>query len=167
MKATTMKAIKERTSKGLTIAELLIVTGIIAVLVSIAIPVLTDQLEKAREINDVNNLRAFYMEAYAAVLDGSLSEEHPETTLPCGRRAVIQFNPYGMGIKIYGFTFKQTDSSKWSIGPPDIGGYQLTNHTVPWTFCDYIMYEFYRTSDGAYCLGGLGFGSDTYMPPRP
>lgn len=49
--------------KGFTLAELLIVVAIIAVLVAIAIPVFTSQLEKARQATDAANLRAAYAEA--------------------------------------------------------------------------------------------------------
>lgn len=56
--------------KGFTLAELLIVVAIIAVLVSIAIPVFTGQLEKARESTDLSNIRAAYAEIAAdALLD--------------------------------------------------------------------------------------------------
>lgn len=48
--------------KGFTLAELLIVVAIIAVLVAIAIPVFTSQLEKARQATDAANLRALYAE---------------------------------------------------------------------------------------------------------
>ena len=47
---------------GFTLAELLIVVAIIAVLTAIAIPVFTSQLEKAREATDMSNLRAAYAE---------------------------------------------------------------------------------------------------------
>ena len=46
--------------KGFTLAELLIVVAIIAVLVAIAIPVFTTQLEKAREATDIANVRSAY-----------------------------------------------------------------------------------------------------------
>ena len=54
--------------KGFTLAELLIVVAIIAVLVAIAIPVFTSQLEKSREAVDLANLRSAYAECSTAVL---------------------------------------------------------------------------------------------------
>ena len=55
-------------SSGFTLAELLIVVAIIAVLVAIAIPIFTAQLEKAREATDMSNFRAAYAEAAAMAL---------------------------------------------------------------------------------------------------
>jgi len=52
----------KKNNKGFTLAELLIVVAIIAVLVAIAIPVFTTQLEKSREATDKANLRAAYAE---------------------------------------------------------------------------------------------------------
>ena len=60
--------------KGFTLAELLIVVAIIAVLVAIAIPIFTNQLEKAREATDLSNIRAAYAEAVAAYLDSGKSQ---------------------------------------------------------------------------------------------
>lgn len=57
-----------RKKKGFTLAELLIVVAIIAVLVAISIPIFTAQLEKAREATDAANIRAAYAEMSAAVL---------------------------------------------------------------------------------------------------
>ena len=51
-----------RKKKGFTLAELLIVVAIIAVLVAISIPIFTAQLEKSREATDVANIRAAYAE---------------------------------------------------------------------------------------------------------
>ena len=59
---------KKMNKKGFTLAELLIVVAIIAVLVAIAIPVFTSQLEKAREATDQANIRSAYAEQVAAYL---------------------------------------------------------------------------------------------------
>lgn len=59
-----------RNKKGFTLAELLIVVAIIAVLVAIAIPIFSSQLEKAREATDMANIRA----AYAAVSTDVLTD---------------------------------------------------------------------------------------------
>ena len=56
-----MKKMNNR--KGFTLAELLIVVAIIAVLVAIAIPVFTTQLERSREATDLANIRSAYAEA--------------------------------------------------------------------------------------------------------
>ena len=57
--------------KGFTLAELLIVVAIIAVLVAIAIPVFTTQLEKSREATDIANVRSAYATLVADFLDSS------------------------------------------------------------------------------------------------
>ncbi len=62
-----MKKINNK--KGFTLAELLIVVAIIAVLVAISIPIFSAQLEKAREATDLANIRSAYAEASVEVLD--------------------------------------------------------------------------------------------------
>ena len=52
-------------------AELLIVVAIIAVLVAIAIPVFTTQLEKSRDSVSVANMRAGYAEVMTCILAGT------------------------------------------------------------------------------------------------
>ena len=56
---------KQTNRKGFTLAELLIVVAIIAVLVAIAIPVFTSQLHKSRVATDLANMRAYYAEIQA------------------------------------------------------------------------------------------------------
>ncbi|MDD6727384.1 MAG: prepilin-type N-terminal cleavage/methylation domain-containing protein [Lactimicrobium massiliense] len=65
-----------RKKKGFTLAELLIVVAIIAVLVAISIPIFTSQLEKAREATDLANLRAAYAECSTSVLTGEASSSN-------------------------------------------------------------------------------------------
>lgn len=61
---------KKMNKKGFTLAELLIVVAIIAVLVAIAIPVFTTQLEKARAATDLANIRSGYAAAVSGFLTG-------------------------------------------------------------------------------------------------
>ena len=60
--------------KGITLAELLIVVAIIAVLVAISIPIFTSQLEKSRDAVSISNIRAAYAEAQTSWLTGSNGE---------------------------------------------------------------------------------------------
>lgn len=61
-----MRRLREK--KGFTLAELLIVVAIIAVLVAIAIPVFSTQLERSREATDAANIRAAYAEIAASAI---------------------------------------------------------------------------------------------------
>ena len=58
----------KKNNKGFTLAELLIVVAIIAVLVAVAIPVFSAQLEKSREATDLANARSAYAELLAAAM---------------------------------------------------------------------------------------------------
>lgn len=66
--------LKKRNKKGFTLAELLIVVAIIAVLVAIAIPVFTTQLEKSREATDTANVRSAYADVMASYLTNADSD---------------------------------------------------------------------------------------------
>lgn len=59
---------KKNNNKGFTLMEMLIVVAIIAVLVAIAIPVFTNQLEKSREATDAANIRSAYAEVMACAM---------------------------------------------------------------------------------------------------
>ncbi|MBR4703554.1 MAG: prepilin-type N-terminal cleavage/methylation domain-containing protein [Oscillospiraceae bacterium] len=68
----------KKNNKGFTLAELLIVVAIIAVLVAIAIPVFTAQLEKSKESTDAANIRSKYAEIVVKIL------EAPDTEIATG-----------------------------------------------------------------------------------
>ncbi len=61
----------KRKMRGFTLAELLIVVAVIAVLGAVAIPVFSKQLEKSRESVDFANMRS----AYAGVLTAAMSDD--------------------------------------------------------------------------------------------
>lgn len=60
---------RKQNKKGFTLAELLIVVAIIAVLVAISIPIFNNQLKKARVAVNQANARAGEAAAYAAYLE--------------------------------------------------------------------------------------------------
>ena len=71
---------RKNNKKGFTLAELLIVVAIIAVLTAIAIPVFTTQLEKSREATDMSNLRAAYAEVMATYLANGATVGNTDST---------------------------------------------------------------------------------------
>ena len=74
-----MKKMLKRLNKreGFTLAELLIVVAIIAVLVAVAIPVFSAQLEKSRQTVDVANMRGCYAVMQIARLTGTVNNDEP------------------------------------------------------------------------------------------
>lgn len=67
-----------RNKRGFSLAELLIVVAIIAVLVAIAIPIFNKQIEKSREVCDIDTMRQAASLAvgffYAGISDGPSAE---------------------------------------------------------------------------------------------
>lgn len=59
--------------KGFTLAELLVVVAIIAVLVAVSIPIFTSKLEKAREATDIANMRAAKAAAVTEYLNDTVA----------------------------------------------------------------------------------------------
>lgn len=72
---------KKNNRRGFTLAELLIVVAIIAVLVAIAIPVFTQQLERSREATDLANIRSAYAEAISDALETGADGAYAQTTV--------------------------------------------------------------------------------------
>ncbi len=70
---------KLQNKKGFTMAELLIVVAIIAVLVAISIPIFTSRLESSRQATDIANLRNAYAEVNAYYLTDNSTSTIPVT----------------------------------------------------------------------------------------
>ena len=105
--------------KGFTLAELLIVVAIIAVLVAIAIPVFTTQLEKSREATDIANVRSAYAEVVTAYLTGEASStmqvEAKQTVGSWqGPAGTIEYFS-GNQTKAYSYSAK-TSGNNYSVG---------------------------------------------------
>ena len=66
----------KKNNKGFTLAELLIVVAVIAVLVAVAIPTFTNQLEKSRQAVDISNLREAYAAARLAEQSQMIGEDN-------------------------------------------------------------------------------------------
>lgn len=79
--------------KGFTLAELLIVVAIIAVLVAVAIPVFSAQLEKSREATDVANIRSAYAEIVTKYLENPSTAVTPITVKVQQRVTGCQTDP--------------------------------------------------------------------------
>lgn len=71
-----MERLTRRAREGFTLAELLIVVAIIAVLVAISIPIFSSQLEKSRENTDLANLRAARAAAVAGYLTADATDSN-------------------------------------------------------------------------------------------
>lgn len=109
----------KKNEKGFTLAELLIVVAIIAVLVAISIPIFTTQLEKSREATDAANIRAAYAEVMAAAL--TEDDKDPNVTRT-GDAAGSYIYTYKDGVAA-----KQTKADWQSTNIEDIGGLKVGN----------------------------------------
>ncbi len=146
---------KLREDKGFTLAELLIVVAIIAVLVAIAIPVFTSQLEKSRDAASISNLRAAYAEAAAEYLtwDGG-------TYTADGESAVTNITKSGntVTITVKNVTVESQKNNNWSGQANDIS---FTIYTDAGTTVKKGNATFtYDTSNGTWaCTGVAASGS--------
>lgn len=109
-------------------AELLIVVAIIAVLVAIAIPIFTAQLEKSRDATTVANIRSAYAEASALMLS-----EPSSTSASSGNATKTAANV----VAVTPVNVESSDNTYWEgnspfnfsltgLGAKNAGGYTAT-----------------------------------------
>ena len=133
----TMHNLKNRSKdkKGFTLAELLIVVAIIAVLVAIAIPIFTGQLERAKEAADMANIRAAYAEACVKAIEEG-TYKHVEVS--------AQENPfYTIVPSAFALSGGQAEEKSALESKDKLGSINTNNSTSaynPWD--DYVMYGF-------------------------
>ena len=131
---------KKNNNKGFTLAELLIVVAIIAVLVAIAIPIFTSQLEKAREATDIANIRDYYAEIAADLLTGDLDATHTTVTLSGGKTATYANDTDSYTVTVKDYSPLQ-GTSGWITTDINVAGVTTlpnlvkgTNHNIVFTF---------------------------------
>ena len=104
--------------KGFTLAELLIVVAIIAVLVAVAIPIFGSQLEKSREAADLANVRA----AYAKVLtEANMGIYNEPVTVKLKQKQYDWQSADVITIGGISHSVKEGDTENW-IGIPGANG---------------------------------------------
>ncbi len=118
--------------KGFTLAELLIVVAIIAVLVVIAIPIFTSQLEKSRESTDFANVRSAYAEMMVAANGDDASAAYNGAAIKQGDgsfRVVVsplKQQQDGWATNISSMSLGGVPSGEWTGQPQKLGSCTIT-----------------------------------------
>ena len=128
---------KKLNKKGFTLAELLIVVAIIAVLVAISIPIFTGQLAKARASTDAANIRAGYAEVVAQILE--------DNTAADGTKYYLQAD--GTVSTTKGTAYYKCKGAATNLAEADtyVGGSKAS--TIAWAKDDAITYTYSSTND--------------------
>jgi len=134
---------KKNNNKGFTLAELLIVVAIIAVLVAIAIPIFNSQLEKAREATDVANIRDAYAEIAVAMIDGGLTKDGDTIKVVGTHTATLSGS--GKIVTVAGMKVEQKVLDNWAIGNPTVAG--VTINTLPTAATTNVVFTFAETTN--------------------
>lgn len=112
---------KKTNKKGFTLAELLVVVAIIAVLVAIAIPIFTAQLEKSREAVDAANIRAAYAEVLSDKITAGNSTAEIKKTVTLTQKTGGWQNKFDFPTNLKGNTTELTEGKIVTIKATDSG----------------------------------------------
>ena len=116
---------KKNNNKGFTLAELLIVVAIIAVLVAIAIPIFSSQLEKSREATDIANVRSAYATLVADYLTSENAAASKTISVPANQKEANWQNK-GNAANYPLEQMKDGAITKVSVPAKTSGNYQVT-----------------------------------------
>ncbi|MDD6283613.1 MAG: prepilin-type N-terminal cleavage/methylation domain-containing protein [Oribacterium sp.] len=136
----------KKNKKGFTLAELLIVVAIIAVLVAISIPIFTSKLRKARVAVNRANARAGEAAAYAAYLEDP-SFDIIAYDIRSGK--VAKSKSTGTNIET-DLNINGIYNSKFNIVPTDISSWNVNTalkKNEPYKLGDYYFYRYIYTFD--------------------
>ena len=124
-------ALEAQGQKGFTLMEMLIVIAIIAVLIAIAIPVFSAQLDKANTETDAANIRGGYAEATAKILTENVTTDG----------TTYYLNSDG--------TVTTTASGDYQCkGTSGDDGIDISGQNVKWAKNDHIKYVYHQATTG-------------------
>ena len=130
---------KLKSDRGFTLAELLIVVAIIGVLVAIAIPIFTSQLERSREAVDLSDVRSAYAEVMMAAITGDTSATY---TKDSGQKIYKEMDgTYSIMVT----PLKQQKDDWQTPLPITIGGVSSNAGDTYWKVPDIFHKKFYDT----------------------
>lgn len=160
---------KLKSDRGFTLAELLIVVAIIGVLVAIAIPIFTSQLERSREAVDLSDVRSAYAEVMMAAITGDTSatytKDNGQTIYGNGEYSITvtplkqQKDDWQTPLPITIGGVSSSASEPYWVGAPGAGGScKITYHPPTSTGDEYVSF---------YWTGGTDNGNNPNLTPVP
>ena len=151
---------KKSNNKGFTLAELLVVVAIIAVLVAIFIPIFTNQLEKSREATDVADARDFYAEIATALVSGELNAEHTTIQVGSAKYATATYKDGALvSVTVADWTAHQKVTN-WQTGAQVIANVTIAQDN-DWAGKTGITYVFSQDTENDDYLSNITVGTPT------
>ncbi|MBR3317082.1 MAG: prepilin-type N-terminal cleavage/methylation domain-containing protein [Atopobiaceae bacterium] len=123
---------------GFTLMEMLIVVAIIAVLIAIAIPVFTSQLEKSRDTTSIANVRSAYAESQAAYLSETEGNKNVKINKTGNKITSVEVSGVEFQGVQTGWSGANTNLPKdvtWTALTDAVGG-EAGSYTLTFTYAD-------------------------------